>query len=132
MPTYSSGKYFVWNDEPCLEREVDERVGDGEQSEEHAHDEEGAEVAIAEQLECAAQRRAADRGVPGSAPVLDEEHQHAEPEQRDEERDDEHRVVRLGRGAQDEERDDRTRDRAGGVERAVHAERGAEPLRTAS
>ena len=45
-----------------FEREVDERVGDGEESEEHAHDEEGAEVAIAEELESASQRRAGPSG----------------------------------------------------------------------
>ena len=75
-----------------------------------------------------AQRRA--RTVAARVPpVLDEEHEDAEAEQRDEEGHDEHRVIGLRRGSQDEECDDRARDRAGRVERAVHTERSAEPLR---
>ena len=115
--------------EVLLEAEVDEPVAHRHQRERAAGHEERSEPRNGEELRDRAHRdRRQWLGFDPTRGVLDEQHEDRQPDQCEAEADEEDRVEIVRDQHQERERDQRPDHGARGVERAMHAERGAEIL----
>jgi hypothetical protein len=121
-----------------LEQQVDERVADRGQAQQHRADGEPAQVPLPQQSKRGAQRGPLRGGEPGSGggglglrarAARNEEQQHQHPRRGDAEAHCEHGVVTVGGLTQDQERGQRAQQGAGGVHRPVHAEGAAARFR---
>ena len=112
----------------ALEREVEERVADRRQAQQRGRDDQRPVARDQQQRRDRAQRQGR-LGVRALAPLRHEQHDHAEPGDRDAERDEEHGREGQWGEREDPEREQRAEHRPGRVHRAVHAERQAERLR---
>src|SRR5262249_59609901 len=104
----------------ALKREVHEGVADGEQGKRGPGDDQRAEARLPQEAERGAQRDGLANARAGA--VLDEERQDAETENGGAETREKDSIVPAGDDREESEGEDRSEQRAGGVERAMEPE----------